>query len=197
MSSDILTHVHQTSPDELATVFGERRGTLDSSVTYLDDLATRWARLTPRSARQPVDVNDIVRDVASAAGDVHLTPVRTELHAELPRILADPVAVRRILDNLVMNSLQSLTSGDGAVTISTAREKRLVRITVADTGDGMTQDQLARALAGFYTTRPHGTGLGLAVVRRLVADHGGSIRVDTVPHRGTTVTVDLPVHPMP
>ena len=107
------------------------------------------------------------------------------------------MAVRRILDNLVMNSLQSLTSRDGAVTISTAREQRLVHITVADTGDGMTQDQLARALAGFYTTRPHGTGLGLAVVRRLVADHGGSIRVDTVPRRGTTVTIDLPVHPMP
>ena len=189
-----LAHVHQTAPHELASVFGERRVTLDSSVTYLDELATRWARLTPRSERRPVDVNAIAREVASAVGDVHLTPLRTELQSELPRVLADPVAIRRIVDNLVMNALQSLAGADGAVTISTTRDGQLVRITIADTGDGMSQDQLSRALAGFYTTKPHGTGLGLAVVRRLVADHGGSIRIDTEPHRGTRVTVDLPVH---
>ena len=192
-----LAHVHQAAPQELAAVFGERRVTLDSSVTYLDELATRWARLSPRSERRPVDVNAIAREVVAAAGDVHLTPLRTDLQSELPRVLADPVAIRRIMDNLVMNALQSLTSGDGAVTISTARHEQLVRITIADSGAGMTQDQLARALAGFYTTKPHGTGLGLAVVRRLVADYGGSVRVDTQPHRGTTVTVDLPVHTMP
>ena len=192
-----LAHVHQTAPQELAAVFGERRVTLDSSVTYLDELATRWARLSPRSERRPVDVNAIARDVVAAAGDVHLTPLRTDLQSDLPRVLADPVAIRRIVDNLVRNALQSLTSGDGAVTISTACHEQLVRITIADSGAGMTQDQLARALAGFYTTKPHGTGLGLAVVRRLVADYGGSVRVDTKPHRGTTVTVDLPVHAMP
>jgi signal transduction histidine kinase len=192
-----LAHVHQTSPQELTTVFGERRGTLDSSVTYLDELATRWARLTPRSERHPVDVNAIAREVVSAAADAHATALRTNLQAELPKVVADPVAIRRIVDNLVVNALQSLTRADGSVTISTARHENLVRITIADTGDGMTQDQLSRALAGFYTTRPNGTGLGLTVVRRLVADHGGSVHVETVPHRGTTVTVDLPIHPGP
>jgi two-component system, NtrC family, sensor kinase len=192
-----LAHVHQTAPQELSAVFGERRVTLDASVTYLDELATRWARLSPSSERRPVDVNAIAREVVGAAGDVHPTPLRTDLQADLPRVLADPVALRRIMTNIVMNALQSLTSGDGAVTISTARHEQLVRITIADSGAGMTQDQLARALAGFYTTKPHGTGLGLAVVRRLVADYGGSVRVETQPHRGTTVTVDLPVHIMP
>ena len=54
-----------------------------------------------------------------------------------------------------MNAVQSLTRTDGAGTIATARQAQLVRITVADNGDGMTQDQLTRELAGFYTTKPH------------------------------------------
>jgi signal transduction histidine kinase len=58
----------------------------------------------------------------------------------------------------------------------------------------MSQDELSRALGGFYTTKPHGTGLGLSVVRRLIADHGGMMRIETVPRRGTTVVIELPLH---
>jgi signal transduction histidine kinase len=116
------------------------------------------------------------------------------LHAEPQPVLADPVAVRRILDNLVTNGLQSIAGDGGSVTISTERRGDVVRITVADTGRGMTQDELTRALSGFYTTKPRGTGLGLAVVRRLVGDHGGAVHIDTTPQRGTTVTIELPRH---
>jgi signal transduction histidine kinase len=61
----------------------------------------------------------------------------------------------------------------------------------------MTQDEVTRALAGFYTTKPQGTGLGLSVVRRLVADHGGALHIDTALRRGTTAVVELPAHPTP
>ena len=189
-----LEHVERNAPHELATVFGERRGTLTSSVTYLDELATRWARLTPRSERQPVDVNAIVRETAAAARDAHSTPMRLDLRSELPSVFGDPVALRRILDNLVANAAQSLTAAAGVITISTDHREQTLVICVADTGRGMTPEELARALAGFYTTKAHGTGLGLSVVRRLVADHGGSVMVDSVPDRGTTVRVELPVH---
>ena len=191
-----LAQVRQVAPHELATVFGERQATLDASVTYLDELASRWARLTPRAERRPVDVNAIVRQTAAAAGDGYSAALRLDLHADVPPVFGDPLALRRILDNLVANAAQSLTGGHGAVTISTERHDHLVRIAVADTGRGMTQEELTRALAGFYTTKPHGTGLGLSVVRRLVADHGGSVQVDTIPQRGTTVIVELPMHPM-
>jgi signal transduction histidine kinase len=191
-----LSHVQESAPHELATVFGERRATLDSSVTYLDELATRWARLTPRAERRPVDVNAIVRDTATAARDAYSAAPRLHLQAELPPVFGDPLALRRILDNLVANAAQSLTAGDGSVTISTEGRDTVVCIAVADTGCGMTQEELTRALAGFYTTKPHGTGLGLSVVRRLVADHGGGVHVDTAPQRGTTVTVELPTYPM-
>ena len=190
-----LAQVQERAPSELATVFGERRATLDSSVTYLDELATRWARLTPRSDRRPVDINAIVNDVAAAARDAYAAPLRIHLRDQLPPVFGDPVALRRVLDNLVTNGLQSLPAEGGAVTVSTEQHDHVVRVTVADTGSGMTDEQVARALGGFYTTKPQGTGLGLSVVRRLVADHGGDIHIETAPRRGTRVIVDLPMHP--
>ena len=189
-----LSQVHQTAPEELATVYGERRGTLESSVTYLDDLATRWARLTPRTERQVVDVNVYAREVATTVRDAYGVPLHLHLHPEPQPVFADPVALRRILDNLVTNGVQSMDNDRGMVTIATEPRGEVVRITVADTGRGMTEDELTRALNGLYTTKPRGTGLGLAVVRRLVGDHGGAVHIDTAPRRGTTVIIEMPAH---
>jgi signal transduction histidine kinase len=189
-----LAQVQERAPHELATVFGERRATLDSSVTYLDELATRWARLAPRTDRRPVDVNAIVQDIVTGAREAYTASIDVRLHAEMRPVLGDPIALRRVLDNLVTNGLQSLPADGGSVTITTEERDHVVRITVADTGCGMAPEEVARALSGFYTTKPQGTGLGLSVVRRLVADHGGDVRIDTVPRRGTRVIVELPVH---
>ena len=189
-----LSQVHQTAPQELATVYGERRTTLESSVTYLDDLATRWARLTPRTERRVVDVNVVAREIATTVRDAYGVPLHLHLHPEPQPVFADPVALRRILDNLVTNGVQSMDDDRGMVTIATEPRGEVVRITVADTGRGMTEDELARALNGLYTTKPRGTGLGLAVVRRLVGDHGGAVHIDTAPRRGTTVIIEMPAH---
>jgi signal transduction histidine kinase len=191
-----LARVEETTPHELATVFAERRHTLEASVAYLDELATRWARLTPRQERRAVDVNAIVRETAEAH-EAHSSQLRLELQANLSPVLGDPLAIRRVLDNLLTNATQSLRPGDGSVTISTKHENDIVRIAITDTGCGMTKEELARALAGFYTTKPQGSGLGLSVVRRLVADHGGRVDVETSPGKGTTVVVELPRQSMP
>jgi signal transduction histidine kinase len=70
----------------------------------------------------------------------------------------------------------------------------MIRFAVADTGRGMTERELAKAFDDFHTTKPGGTGLGLSVVRRLVADLHGALRIETAPGQGTTVVVDLPAH---
>jgi signal transduction histidine kinase len=186
-----LARVEETAPQELATVFAERRHTLEASVAYLDELATRWARLAPRQERRAVDVNAIVMETAEAH-EAHSSQLRLQLEPNLSPVLGDPLAIRRVLDNLVANATQSLRPGDGSVAITSEHGGDIVRITVTDTGCGMTQEELARALAGFYTTKAHGSGLGLSVVRRLVADHGGRIEIDTAPDKGTTVVVELP-----
>ncbi len=68
-----------------------------------------------------------------------------------------------------------------------------MRVTVADTGPGMTREELDKAFDDFFTTKEGGTGLGLSIVRRLVVDLGGSIRIETEPGAGTRAIVDLPV----
>jgi signal transduction histidine kinase len=140
-------------------------------------------------------VRQVVRD-AQAGPDAEL---RVRLAEGLPPLLGDEVVLRRILENIVGNAIDSLEGGAGTVTVSTElrgdARRAMVRLTVADTGRGMTEQQLSRAFDDFYTTKRGGTGLGLSVVRRLVLDLNGSLHVDTAPGAGTRFVVDLPAAP--
>ena len=188
-----LVQVQEEQPQDLATVFGERRSTLESSVGYLDALARNYARLTPSVERRAVDVNGIATEIAASTAVASTIKVRTRLADAVPRAFGDPVIVRRIIDNLVRNAIESLDAGGGDVTIGTSRAPNgAVRIVVADTGRGMSQDELAHAFDDFFTTKPDGTGLGLSVVRRLTTDLNGSMRVESAPGQGTAFTIELP-----
>jgi signal transduction histidine kinase len=188
-----LVQVQEEQPQDLATVFGERRSTLESSVGYLDTLARNYARLTPSVERRAVDVNGIATEIAASTAVASTIKVRTRLADAVPRAFGDPVIVRRIIDNLVRNAIESLDAGGGDVTIATSRALNgAVRIVVADTGRGMSQDELAHAFDDFFTTKPDGTGLGLSVVRRLTTDLNGSMRVESAPGQGTAFTIELP-----
>ena len=188
-----LVQVQEEQPQDLATVFGERRSTLESSVGYLDTLARNYARLTPSVERRAVDVNGIATEIAASTAVASTIKLRTRLADAVPRAFGDPVIVRRIIDNLVRNAIESLDAGGGDVTIATSRAPNgAVRIVVADTGRGMSQDELAHAFDDFFTTKPDGTGLGLSVVRRLTTDLNGSMRVESAPGQGTAFTIELP-----
>jgi signal transduction histidine kinase len=188
-----LVQVQEQEPNQLPTVFAERRATLESSVGYLDTLARNYARLTPRVDHRAVDVNGIVHEIAASTATTNGINLRTRLADNLPRANGDPVIVRRILDNLVRNAVESLETRSGDVTIATTRTREgAIRITVDDTGRGMSEDELAHAFDDFYTTKADGTGLGLSVVRRLTADLHGSVRVESAPGKGTTFTIELP-----
>ena len=113
----------------------------------------------------------------------------------LPRVRADALVLRRILENLVRNAVEALDGTAGAVTVTTERRDSAIRVTVADSGKGMTRQQLERAFDDFYTTKAGGTGLGLSIVRRLVLDLSGSVKVETQPGQGTKFFVELPAEP--
>ena len=187
-----LVQVQEQQPHDLASVFRERRSTLESSVSYLDTLARNYARLTPIVEQRAVDVNAIADEVARSGVVSENVRVRTRLDDELPRAFGDAVIVRRILDNLVRNAIESLDGRGGDVTIATSRAPSgAIRILIVDTGRGMNEEELMLAFDDFYTTKPDGTGLGLSVVRRLTADLNGSLRVESEPGRGTTFTIEL------
>ena len=193
-----LLDAARAGPDQLAAAWRDRQATVESSVSYLEQLATNYARLYPQPGRKPCDVNDAVRETIRRVGDASRGELRTELADELPAVQTDPVVLRRILENLVGNAFDSLESRSGTVTVLTARAagaddgRPVVRITVADTGKGMSREELNRAFDDFYTTKPGGTGLGLSIVRRLVLDANGALRVETEPGGGSKFIVELP-----
>ena len=191
-----LSEVQRDDPAALPAVYAERRQTVDSSIAYLETLATSYARLSPPATRRPCDLNALIADVATAAQARERVEVEADLASDLPAVLGDPIAFRRILENLVANAVDSLEGKPGRITISTAAMRRddepAVRITVADNGRGMTSDEAGKIFNDFYTTKEGGTGLGLSIVRRLVMDVQGTIGVETAPNRGTRIIVEIP-----
>jgi signal transduction histidine kinase len=196
-----LSQVGRQDPQLLPAVFEDRRSTLESSVEYLETLARNYARLSPGLERRPCDVNavvdEILRNTTSDGAEL-----RAELSERLPPMLGDSLMLRRILENLIGNAVDSLAGRQGGmVTVSTegtaGSNPDRVRITVTDTGPGMTREQLDRAFDDFYTTKAGGTGLGLSIVRRLVMDLDGVLRIETEPGAGTRVVLEFPAASSP
>jgi signal transduction histidine kinase len=191
-----LAQVEREDPAALGSVFAERRHTVDSSLAYLETLATTYQRLSPPLNRGECDLNALVTDIVRAAqGHEHAT-IEADL-VPLPRVVGDPIAFRRILENLIANAVDSLPPDAGRVVVATRVTQRegdlpAVQISIADTGRGMSADESSRIFEDFYTTKQGGTGLGLSIVRRLVTDLHGTIAVDSAPGRGTRFIIDIP-----
>ncbi len=193
---NVLRHLAQTAerdPSGFAAIYAERSATLESSVAYLDALARNYARLSPSLGRGPTDARAVVLEVARG---VTATAVDVRMPEALPPIGVDAVVFRRIVDNVVSNAVDALEGRPGGIIISAESAgdgaERRVRLTITDTGRGMTRDELEQAFNDFHTTEPTGTGLGLSVVRRLLADVGGSLRAESTPGAGSTFTVEIP-----
>jgi signal transduction histidine kinase len=197
---NVMRHLAQVERDEpaaLPSVFAERRQTVDASIAYLETLATSYQRLSQPQHRRPFDLNALITEVVRAAQGHDHVQFATDLAPTLPPVVGDPIAFRRILENLTANAVDSLQSNPGRITVSTqpverARELAGVRVTVADTGRGMSRDEAGRIFNDFYTTKEGGTGLGLSIVRRLVMDLHGTLDVDSEPGKGTRFVVEVP-----
>ena len=111
-----------------------------------------------------------------------------------PDACVDPREVRKAFLNVILNAMEA-AGPDGSVTVTTrfASETRTVSVTVEDTGPGMNDETLSRAFDLFFTTKPNGTGLGMAIVRSVVDLHGGGLNIHSVVGQGTRVVVRLPV----
>lgn len=123
-----------------------------------------------------------------------------ELTRDLPPVWVDEKQIQQVLFNVIINAIQSMPEG-GTLTIQTDAVRRdeleLVRVLVLDTGKGIPAEDLERIFIPFHTTKTQGTGLGLPICRRLMEQHGGSIRVESRVGEGTVFTIELPVIMMP
>ena len=104
---------------------------------------------------------------------------------------ADPNQLRQVFLNLILNAVQAAGS-KGCVAASIRQSGRETRVTMKDNGPGIEPDKLRSVFEPFFTTKPGGTGLGLPIAQRIVAEHGGRLIIESTPGAGTTATVILP-----
>jgi len=117
--------------------------------------------------------------------------IKAYLPADLPAVAMDRDMLKQALLNLMLNAEQAMPDG-GQLTIQAMAESGHVVLSLIDTGQGMTADILAKIFRPFFSTKPGGSGLGLATTRKIIFAHGGSIDVQSEAGRGTKFTIRLP-----
>ncbi len=174
---------------------------LDELIEQLKSLGT-----PPRLQLAPLNIHRILNDVLALqrqAPDWGTTALRTEFDPSLPEVLGDRAQLTQVFLNLVRNAVEAL-GGHGELTVATRIETRyhvrrrshrnqFLSVTIADDGPGIPEDARSHLFSPFFTTKARGTGLGLAVCHRIVAEHGGIIVYEPRPGRGTRFIVTLPV----
>jgi two-component system, NtrC family, sensor histidine kinase HydH len=142
-----------------------------------------------------VDVNHLLENVLALSNKGlehgHIQ-VHAQLQPDLPPIFGVPDQLTQVLLNLVINAIEAMPDG-GELSLGTTSDEGWLRISVGDTGPGISPDEAAKIFEPFYTTKANGTGLGLAVSYGIIQRHGGRIEVVGAPDRGTTFTIALPL----
>jgi PAS domain S-box-containing protein len=150
---------------------------------------------TPK--REPVDINEVIREIIillRSEATRYSVSVRTELGAGLPELMGDPVQLQQVFMNLLLNGIEAMKDVDDQRELfikSQLAEDEQLLISIGDTGGGL-PPQADRIFDAFFTTKLHGTGMGLSISRSIVESHGGRLWAEGAPPRGATFHVALP-----
>ena len=163
-----------------AVVLGKSVKTIVDQVDAMKRLVNEfrdYARL-PAARLQPLDLNALVTDILGLYDQAEV-PVLTDLDPNNPWVAADAQQVRQVVHNLVQNAQDATPPGAGPVLLRTrvSDSGQWVRLQVLDRGPGFSEPILQRAFEPYVTTKPKGTGLGLAVVKKIMDEHGGRIEI--------------------
>jgi signal transduction histidine kinase len=169
---------------------------LQEECQKLVDLAAdflRWTRVRELQL-QPVSLEQIVNrlvDFLTPTARAHHIDIKWFVTPDLPPVLLDRDLFEQCLLNLMLNAEQAMPEG-GTLTLLARREGPWVCLEVIDTGVGIPPELLPRLFEPFFSTKPDGHGLGLAITRRIVQAHGGTIEAQSTPGHGTRFTIRLP-----
>jgi len=194
MSVETLRDAWSRQRPDFGEIFDEGTRAIGEEVRRLARIVDefgRFARL-PAPEMQQLAVEELVGAALAlypeVQGGVRLT---REIEPSLPMVCVDRDQLLQVLHNLVRNGLEAV-GGRGTVSVSARRDGDGVAIAVSDDGPGIRQEDLPRVFEPYYTTKEAGTGLGLAVTERIVAEHGGRIEAASSPGQGATFTLWLP-----
>lgn len=191
-----LDEAHRTGSGALAETYEARAATVTESLDYLGELADQYRAVAVHGARERSDLRAVAHSVFEArvgmGHEVRLIPM---LGTEPAWVEMDSVSLRRVIENLVANAVAAARNTNGEVRIGVERVPDAVppehRLLVEDDGPGIPAELRARVFEPFFTTRREGTGLGLAIARRLAADVGGRIVLESDAGKGTRIELVL------
>jgi PAS domain S-box-containing protein len=149
------------------------------------------------SKRQLSDINELIRETIILLGDEasrNSVSIRIDLDAELPKVIADSVQVQQVMMNLIMNGIDAMKEVDQTrqLTIQSRRpQDRQLMISVTDTGVGLPPQETNKIFDAFFTTKPHGIGMGLRISRSIVESHGGRLWATDNSPRGASFSFTL------
>jgi PAS domain S-box-containing protein len=164
------------------------------AVDIIDRLRSLYKKTPPQ--REPVNVDEIVGEMVlllRSEANEYAVSIRTDLAADLPKILADQVQLKQVLMNLMLNGIEAMKETGGVLTVKTGRgDGGQVLISVSDTGVGLPAGRADEMFNAFFTTKPQGSGLGLAISRSIVESHGGRLWGAPNGGRGATFHFTVP-----
>jgi C4-dicarboxylate-specific signal transduction histidine kinase len=168
--------------------------------TRAADIITRTRLLFKKTTppRELIDVNDVIREmIVLLRGEAtrYAISIRTELAAGLPKVMGDRVQLQQVMMNLMMNGTDAMKDVDGTRELAVKSQRgdnEEFLVSVSDTGIGLPSQQADQIFKAFFTTKPHGTGMGLSISRSIVESHGGRLWASGNSPRGASFYFTLP-----
>ena len=159
----------------------------------IDRIRSFYKKSPPQ--RGLVDVNGIIEEMLSllkGEADRCSVAMRTELVAELPKIEADRVQLQQVFMNLILNGIEAMKDSGGDLTVKSELQDGQLQFSVSDAGVGLPEEKTEQIFSAFYTTKPQGSGMGLAISRSIVESHGGRLWASANSGGGATFHFTLP-----
>jgi PAS domain S-box-containing protein len=153
----------------------------------IDRIRSLYRKSPPQ--RELVDVNGIIHEMLTllkGEADRYSIAMRTDLAASLPNIMADRVQLQQVFMNLMLNAIEAMTDSGGELTVKSQRQDSQLLLSVSDTGVGLPTEKMDQIFSVFFTTKPQGSGMGLAISRSIVESHGGHLWATANDGRGAT-----------
>ena len=175
-----------------------RLQTVQKETSRLRDILDDFLRFAGKFelSPKPTELNGMLEELVdffSAQAQLHRVQLRLR-RADHPLIAeVDERLLKQAILNLMINALQAMPENGGEIILSARRDDGQALLDVIDTGRGMDEQTRGRIFDAYYSTKRGGTGLGLAISRRIVHEHGGEIRVESEPGKGSDFTIALPL----
>lgn len=204
-----LKRAYESKSDDFDKIFAECTDTIIEEVESLRrivDEFSNFARM-PKAQLKPENINDIIKDTLALYKNLpESIDIKANLYDNIPKIMADKEQLSRAFINIINNAIQAMPNG-GSLTIATSIDetpkdtseivdadvKNTVKIIFADTGVGIPSEIKDKVFQPYVTTKKGGTGLGMAIVQRIITEHNGKIEVESEENVGTKFTIFLPI----